>query len=296
MEFLFKERNDLKIFNCVYQIKNTITKKIYVGSTTNLKKRIINHYNLLNNKKHNNKKLQNSWNKYGEMNFIVIVIEENINKVDLLNREQFYINFFNSYKNGYNILPIAGTTLGNKWTDDSKNKYSKLKKSLNLGEPVIQYDLNGNKLNEFLNMKIAALSIGLKNASNIGMVCRKERKTFGGFIWEYKNSEKQKKYGKIEFKKKIKCPHCNSENTKKSGFLRWKENEKQIYKCNSCKKRFNQGTNSLSVWEKNIERNKKIVELFKNNGYDIIEISKKMNVSKLTVKRVIKKYIIDAKI
>ena len=92
MEFLFKNRNKVNLHNCVYFIKNLKNSKIYVGSTINLKKRIIDHYNLLKNNKHHNRKLQNSWNKHGEINFIFLVVEENIEINNLLDREQYYIN------------------------------------------------------------------------------------------------------------------------------------------------------------------------------------------------------------
>lgn len=292
MEFLFNNRCKINVINCVYLIKNIKTNKVYVGSSINLKKRIISHYNLLMKGKHINNKLQNTWNKYGSENFKVIIIEENLNSKNLIAEEQYYIDKFDSVKHGYNLLPIAGSSVGNKWTDDAKIKYSKLKKSLNLGNHIIQYDLYGNKINEFPNMVSAAKFIGLKNSTNIGLVCRKKRKTFGGYIWEYKDPDKQKKYGFHEFKviKKIICPHCGGSDTKKSGFLKWNGNKKQTYKCNFCKKRFNDNTNKLCGWGKNIERNKKIVELFKNNSYNVSEISKELMVSELLVKRVLKKY------
>lgn len=295
MEYKFEERKIVKTKNCVYLIKNQITNKLYIGSTIHLKKRITQHYNLLKINKHPNKKLQRTWNKYGENNFIFSIIQENIEINDLINKEQTYIDKFNTVKKGYNITPKAGTTLGNKWSKRAKKNYSKLKKLSHLGEPVIQYDLNGKKVNEFVSMKTAANSLGLKNSSNIGMCCRKERNTFGGYKWEYKNKDKQKKYGNQEFHLKIECPHCGGLNTKKSGFLRWRNNQKQIYKCNDCKKRFNETTNNLRVWGNNIKRNEKIVELFKDNKYNISDISKIMEISEITVKRVLKKHNINAK-
>ena len=293
MEYIFKERINVISYNCVYMIKNIINNKVYIGSTIKLKKRIIVHFNLLKNKKHTSIKLQRSWNKHGEESFRFYIIEENIDIKFLIEREQFYIDTYNSVKNGFNLTPKAGTTLGNKWSEESKLTYSKMKKSLELGEPVVQYDLNGNKLNEFKNMKIAALTIGLKNSSNIGMVCRKERKTFGGFIWEYKDLEKQKKYGVHEFNNnfKLECPHCKSINLKRAGFVYLKNIKKQNYKCKNCLKRFSETTNNGFSPNSDIEKHKQIRELKDKLTYK--EISEIVNLHPNSVYRIIKKYVIN---
>jgi group I intron endonuclease len=290
MEYLFKNRCMINGMCCVYIIKNILNNKVYVGSAFNIKKRLIQHYNLLKNNKHSNIKLQRGWNKYGEDNFRIQIMEENRFN-DLLNKEQEYINFYNSVEEGYNITPIAGSTLGNKWTTQQKEKYSVLKKKLQLGEPVIQYDLNGKKINEFPNMKIAGKSIGIKNTCLIGQCCRKEKKTVGGFKWEYKNKEKQKIYGKQEFplNKKINCPHCNGTKTKKAGFIVWNDNKKQQYRCDICSKRFSETTNKPNAWNVDVERNEKIINLYLNN-IKSRDISKEFGITRETVNRVIRKW------
>jgi group I intron endonuclease len=296
--YSFECRTNINNNNCVYLIKNTLNNKVYIGSAVNFKKRIISHCNLLKKNKHHSSKLQNSWNKYGENLFVYGILEENIILTELINREQYFIDFFNSSKNGFNILPNAGTNFGNKWSKETKLNYSKIKKLLKLGEPVIQYDLNGNKVNEFPNMRIASKSLKLKNACNIGLCCRKKKNTVGGFKWEYKNKEKQKIYGFQEFEiKNIKtCPHCLSNNTKKLGFIKWKSktktnNNKQQYKCKNCNKVFNDTTNKLNSYNRNIEKYNLIFELYKNNK-KTKEIATEVNLSVVSVNRIIKKWVI----
>lgn len=290
MEYYFKDRHNINIYNCVYIIKNIKTNKVYVGSAVALKKRIISHYSSLKCKNHHSGILQNSWLKYGENSFIIKIIEKDIVYDKLLEREQFFIDFYDATKNGYNILAIAGSNKGNKWGEDQKINYSKLKKSLELGSSVIQYSLSGEILYEYSSMKLAAEKLNIKNSSNIGLSCRKMRSHVNGFKWEYTDREKQKKYGFHDFKCDIiKCPHCQCDKTKKSGFTYWKDNKQQVYRCNCCNKRFNLKTKTENAWNVNIERNKKIIDLFNNKGLKINEIAVYLGVARITVTRVLKK-------
>jgi group I intron endonuclease len=105
MEYEFELRNKVNTINCVYEIKNVINQKVYIGSSFNLKKRMIDHYNLLFTNKHHSIKLQRAWNKYGSHNFRFLILEENIDTGLILKREQHYIDLFQSQKKGYNVLP-----------------------------------------------------------------------------------------------------------------------------------------------------------------------------------------------
>lgn len=98
----------------IYRIKNTITGKIYVGSSTNINKRWINHKSELLNQIHHNSHLQRSWNKYGNENFEFSVIEEVEDFDQLLIREQYYLDLTQCYKSqfGYNNCKTAGNCLG----------------------------------------------------------------------------------------------------------------------------------------------------------------------------------------
>lgn len=83
----------------IYEIKNIITNKIYIGSSKDINKRWKIHIYLLEKNKHNNIHLQRSWNKYNKENFIFEIIEEcNCNL--LLEKEQYYLD---NMKNLYNI-------------------------------------------------------------------------------------------------------------------------------------------------------------------------------------------------
>lgn len=135
------------IHSGVYIIKNIKNGKVYVGSTNNLDRRLREHKKYLDNNKHHSYKLQKSYNKYGSDSFEFTIIQYCLNET-LIENEQYWINKFNSYKDGYNCTKLAGSTLGmtgkkltdehkealrranigKKMSDETKEKVSKAKK------------------------------------------------------------------------------------------------------------------------------------------------------------------------
>jgi len=93
----------------IYTIFNTTNRKMYVGSTINLKKRWYNHKRELNKNIHKNQYLQNSWNKHGEDSFVFMVVENIKQGDDILKREAYWINKFDSFNNGYNLVEDPST-------------------------------------------------------------------------------------------------------------------------------------------------------------------------------------------
>ncbi len=106
----------------IYLIKNLLNNKIYIGSAINFYNRKKQHISALKNNKHHSIALQNAWNKYGEDNFDFEIIEVITESSSLIVREQYYLDKYKSFnsKNGYNICKIAGSTLGFKHTDETK--------------------------------------------------------------------------------------------------------------------------------------------------------------------------------
>lgn len=58
--------------------------------------------------------------------------------------------------------------------------------SLNYNKPILQLDLDNNIVNEFVNIKVAAATLGLHDSSMIGAVCRGKYKSAYGYKWKYK--------------------------------------------------------------------------------------------------------------
>lgn len=134
----------------IYKIANKISNKVYIGSAVVLKRRLTSHYTSLLSKTHNNQILQRSWNKHGYNNFHFEIIEIVDNENNLINREQYWIDFYTSYnrKLGYNIAPTAGSSLGIIRTDETKQRISKSKREL---------DSKAKKINEETASRIKCL-------------------------------------------------------------------------------------------------------------------------------------------
>ena len=97
----------------IYIIKNTINDKVYIGSAVCLKQRFIGHKNQFKKQAHS-VRFQNFVNKYGFNTLIFEVIEYVNDKGKLIEREQYWIDYYESWKSkkGFNICKIAGSTLG----------------------------------------------------------------------------------------------------------------------------------------------------------------------------------------
>ena len=107
----------------IYKIENINTGKIYIGSSKDIDTRWKEHKYRLKNNIHHSSKLQRSYNKTEDKNiFILKIIEEVECKDNLLEREQYYIDKFDSFKNGYNCI---GDLNNNKHTEKYKNKLIK---------------------------------------------------------------------------------------------------------------------------------------------------------------------------
>jgi hypothetical protein len=107
----------------VYQIKNLINNKCYIGSSIEIENRWRRHKKDLRKNKHHSIILQRAWNKYGESNFEFSIIEECLVEV-LIIQEQYYLEL---YEPIYNICRIAGSCLGvthSKESNEKKRRYA----------------------------------------------------------------------------------------------------------------------------------------------------------------------------
>lgn len=108
----------------IYLIRNKIDGKAYVGSAVNISGRWNTHQSALNRNKHYNPYLQKSWNKYGANNFEFIFIYPTVDKESLIEYENAFIQEFNACntKYGYNMRITAGSFLGMKHSEETKEK------------------------------------------------------------------------------------------------------------------------------------------------------------------------------
>lgn len=93
----------------IYKITNNITKQSYIGQTIDIKRRRREHIHLLEEGRHENPLLQNSWNVYGEENFSFEYWTFNIEDGDELNKlECEYIEKYDSLNSGFNLVEGGG--------------------------------------------------------------------------------------------------------------------------------------------------------------------------------------------
>jgi group I intron endonuclease len=108
----------------IYEIRNTVNGHRYVGSSFDVNSRWGKHKTTLQKEIHHNQYLQRAWLYYGQSNFVFCVLEQ-CESSSLIQREQYYIDIL---RPEYNILQIAGSSLGTKLTKETREKMSKAHK------------------------------------------------------------------------------------------------------------------------------------------------------------------------
>ena len=105
----------------IYSITNTLNNKRYIGYSIDIQRRWTTHKRDLKNNKHENSHLQNAYNKYGENAFEFEIIEE-CTKENIKDKEKYWIAFYNSKNEGYNMSEGGDGILNP--TEDVRKKIS----------------------------------------------------------------------------------------------------------------------------------------------------------------------------
>ena len=168
----------------IYCITNLNNNKRYIGQTYDLKYRWMRHKSDLNCGSHHNKHLQSAWNKYGEENFIFEELEYcSLEQLD--EREIYWIGYYNSQNQefGYNLADGGLGCRGYKHTEEEIMKMRMIQNP----EPILQIDLEGNILNEFVSAGEAGDYLGKDSVGGIKKCCDGNKyKQAYGYIWIYK--------------------------------------------------------------------------------------------------------------
>lgn len=93
----------------IYKITNLLNNKSYIGQSINIANRWTEHKRVAfkETDKAYNYPLYRAIRKYGLENFIFEVLEE-CSEPDLNDREMYWISFFNTFNDGYNLTPGGG--------------------------------------------------------------------------------------------------------------------------------------------------------------------------------------------
>lgn len=108
----------------IYRIYNTINDRSYIGQSTDIKRRLQEHYRMLNllTQSHHSDKLQEDWDKYGADVFRAEVVEECPENL-LDEREKYWIDFYEAGSEGYNIKVC-------KYNQEIKEELAKIKQEI----------------------------------------------------------------------------------------------------------------------------------------------------------------------
>jgi group I intron endonuclease len=103
----------------IYKILNIKNNKVYIGSTNRGHHRLNEHKKKLQSGKHTNKHLQSSWDINGENSFLFEIIEYVEFENNLIEREQYWIDYYFERFNMYNIRKTADRNIGIKHSKET---------------------------------------------------------------------------------------------------------------------------------------------------------------------------------
>lgn len=87
----------------IYKIENKHNGKVYIGKSKDIMQRWSAHERALAKQEHHSKKLQEDYNIYGGIQAFDFSIVEICSAEELSDKENFYIQKFDSINNGYNM-------------------------------------------------------------------------------------------------------------------------------------------------------------------------------------------------
>lgn len=154
----------------------------------------------------------NEVNKYGLEKENIEIIYKNISWKEACKLEKTYIKLFGRRDLGLgtlvNLTDGGDGCKGAIRSQETKNKISNSKKGIATApiKSIIQYSLNGDKLNTFISLKEAALSLNVNTTSArcfISQCANGKRKTAYGSIWKFKNNYKKYIYDRQYIQNKI---------------------------------------------------------------------------------------------
>lgn len=143
----------------IYGLRNKVNDKWYIGQSIDIHHRWNNAYKLMHCEYQ--KKIYRALKKYGYDAFDKVILEECVEDMNILNqREEYWILYYNSIKNGYNIR-LAGRSpmYGRKHTDAHKKYISEKYKGRTFSEETIQklaFAAKGRKHSEETKKKLKA--------------------------------------------------------------------------------------------------------------------------------------------
>jgi hypothetical protein len=155
-----------------YYVGHTLMQQKETDNTFGFWKRWRLHLYYLRKNKHHSIHLQNAYNKYGENNIEFKILEYCNDVNEIVKKEQYWIDKLDSYNNGYNILPFAGS---------SKGRIMLLNRG---GKKICQYSLEGVLLATYASAREITRQLNI-NYKSIHKCVKGEILTSNGYIWRF---------------------------------------------------------------------------------------------------------------
>lgn len=211
----------------IYKIINNKTKEIYIGQSIDIRRRLASHVSVANRIKEGRclereklSPIDMALSKNDLSNFTWSIIEVcKINELD--EKEKYWINYYNSYSDGYNAtlggqawireVPecihnikhlLRDTDLDLQTIANQTGITYQIVSNINRGicykeddwpmpirpvnKKVIQYDKYGNEIARYGSVTEAAEAVNT-SSTRISSACKKEGDSAKGFIWRYEN-------------------------------------------------------------------------------------------------------------
>lgn len=176
----------------IYGWYNTKNEKWYIGQTINPEQRFKDHIKLSINM--DRTKFHNALRKYGLDNFIYCVLENNVLRENLNMKEQEWIEYYDSFYDGYNMTAGGGGVNQITITEETRKKMSIAKKGnvpWNKGKQGIYSEESRKKMSESRKGKSPWNKGKRYNMSEIGKLHLKE---FHKDVWTGRHHQKKSIY------------------------------------------------------------------------------------------------------
>ena len=206
----------------IYKIENLINGKVYIGQSVDIQYRFRNHKSESFNPKSNayDTAIHRAIRKYGVDNFSFEIVEE-CEQDQLRAREIYWINYYHSFGEGYNLTSggegvstIDIKRVRKLWDDElsikeisvimncqqhtiirileSYDKYNRkesyrrgrIKVGEKLSRPIVQYDKNGSLIQRYISITEAAKVTGINHSCISEALCGGQASA-GGYQWIY---------------------------------------------------------------------------------------------------------------
>ncbi len=142
----------------VYKITNSVTNKCYIGYTSHSVTERWNQHVRRSSKYKTNVKFDNALRKYDMSNWTVEILEDGLSVKESKVKEQFYINLFDSYNNGYNSTLGGDGNNGIIMSEESNKKRSEALKS----KPKNYVRMHGKTHSSDSKSKMSKSHLGMK--------------------------------------------------------------------------------------------------------------------------------------